>query len=113
MNTTSSFKPLPGSASLIIPFPEPGDWMEKGRSLDLGRFQADLCSGNLFKTIENKLYVYLRVVTWPGLVKAHMPLRVPAEGADASTLHIQWAGKQVRLQQDDHPPIYADWQQLD
>ncbi len=104
-------QPLPGYVYIEIPFPPPGSWMDEGQKLDLGRFEQGLCSGNLFKTINNKLYVFAEFQTWGGrFIKADMPLHVPAEDGVASILHIRWADTGVRLQQDARQPIDVAWQ---
>lgn len=105
--------PLPGYATLVIPFPSQGPWLNEGASYDLGRFENGLCSGNLYKTADNQLYVFAEVMTWrDACIKAYIPLRVPAEGEDASILRIRWEDTGVRLQQDAYPPIHAAWQPL-
>ena len=109
MRSSDSPKVLsPGDAAVIIPFPEPGEWLEVGQSRDLGAFERGVCSGNLFKTADNQLYVFLRVMGKPDhVVKAYMPLIVPDAGE--STLHIHWEETLVRLWQDSRPAIDADW----
>lgn len=101
--------PIPGEAFIQIPFPESGPWLEEGQSLNLGPFGWGQCSGNLFKTADNRLYVYISIVTWPGEYVADMPLHVATEGP--STLHIRWADKRVTLRQSSHPPVDATWKQ--
>ena len=108
--TISTATPLPGNTSLPIPFPETGPWLDEGQTLDIGRFSSGLCSGNFYKTIDNKLYIFLEVMTWEDVcVEAYMPLRLPDEGI--SILHIRWADTGVRLQQDAYPPIHEVWRQ--
>jgi hypothetical protein len=101
--------PLPGHTTLVIPFPPAGPWQTEGQSRDIGAFKSGLCSGNLFKTADNCLYIFLEVLTWKNrFIKTYIPLRLPDEGE--SMLHIHWREAGVRLQQDAHPAIEVDWQ---
>jgi len=104
---------IPGTVYVTIPFPEPGEWQYEGQSLDLGPFRQGMCAGNLYKTADNCLHVFVVVETWTSLcVKARIPLRVPAEDEGASTLRIHWRDTGVVLQQDTYPSIHVDWQRL-
>lgn len=105
--------PLPGSATIPIPFPSCGPWADEGQSLQLGRFRQGFCSGNFYKTADNQLYLFLEIATWGGkCIKSYIPLRVPEGDEGASILHIHWADIGVRLQQDAYPPTHEDWQPL-
>lgn len=104
-------KPIPSAVYVPIPFPESGNWLNEGNSKDLGEFRQGLCSGSFFKTADNQLYVFLEMMTWPDVcIKAYIPLRVPSEDEDASTLHIRWGDTGAHLQQDAYPSIHATWQ---
>lgn len=101
---------LLGHGSLTIPFPAPGKWLEEGQSLDLGNVQNGMCSGRFYKTADNKLHVYIEVMTWGDrFIKEYMPLHVHREGE--STLYIHWREEGAVLRQDDCAPIDAAWQQ--
>jgi len=97
---------VPGDIAVPIQFPERGEWMNRGESLDLGPFNQGPCSGYLYKTSENRLYVSFRIMMC-GDVKADMPLHFPDGGQ--SILYIHWEEAGVRLRQDDREPIDVSW----
>lgn len=100
--------PFPSQAIVEIPFPEKGDWTKEGNSLDLGPFHSSYCRGNLYKTADNKLYVYIEIDGgWPEVTPAYLPLNVPETGL--SYLRIRWAEEGVSLRQDSFPAISTPW----
>ena len=102
---------VPGHEHILIRFPEAGTWQELGQWRDLGPCNGNYCTGNLSKTADNQLYLYLKITSWPGLcIKEFMPFHLPDEGK--STLYIRWEETGVHLRLDNHPAIEAAWKPL-
>lgn len=100
-----------GSALIKMPLSEDRSWLKEGKIRDFGVQKDGLCSCNLYKTRDNRLYVFLRVITWGDrFIKEHIRWYAPPEGADVSILHIRWRDKGVNLRQDNHPSIEVGWQ---
>lgn len=98
----------PGHEVLELPFPEGKDWLVSGQPRDLGPFHEGMCSGHLYKTPDDTLYLNMHIMTWPEDVTHHLPLYVPIQRP--SILDIRWGEEGVTLQQDDQPAIAIPWQ---